>query len=196
MPITDAQRALLRAALTRDDGLLPRSDRLAGAALSKVEAALTSAGLAEPVPVNADQPRWREAAGVQTGLRITDVGRAAAGGDQQVAQVQAPDDAPPTDNAVRDPGDAARTASAERRSSRPGSKAARLVAMLSEAEGTTVDAVSTALAWQPHTVRAALTRLRQSGLAVVASKEAGRPATYRIRLTVDITAPVDTEAAG
>lgn len=198
MPITDAQRALLRAALPREDSLLPRPDRLAGAALRRVEAALTNTGLAEPVPVDANQPRWRENAGMPTGLRITDAGRAAAGTEAVPVEDLAPDEVGPARDAdvgASEPGDAALIEPAAPRPLRPGSKAARLIAMLSEAEGASVDALSTALAWQPHTVRAALTRLRQSGHAVTASKGTGQPTTYRIAPMSQTTpVPADAEA--
>ena len=202
MPITYTQSALLRAALLRHDGLLPRPDKLAGGALLRVAAALTDAGLAAPVPVHADQPLWRDVEGTPTGLRITDAGRGAMASrpaslpdDAAIAAGGAPPAADADDTADRRDADVP-PKPAVPRPHRPGSKAARLIALLSEAEGITIDALSSALAWQPHTVRAALSRLRQGGLAVVASKGEGRPATYRIGSTLDTTAPADTEAAG
>ena len=55
-----------------------------------------------------------------------------------------------------------------------------LIGLLSVPEGANVDTLVTALSWQPHTVRAALTRLRQDGFAIVATKDAEKRATYCI----------------
>ena len=79
----------------------------------------------------------------------------------------------------QEPTDEAPVGPAPARTPRPGSKAAQLLAMMSRAEGASIDALSAALAWQPHTVRAALTRLRQRGLTISVDR-AARPTTYRI----------------
>lgn len=196
MPITDTGRALLHAATLRDDGLLPRPDRLAGAALLRVAAALIDAGLAEPVPIHPEQPRWRDIDGVPTGLRIAGAGRAAAVGEQAPSTGSGGREevVPVDDERLPDQGLAedAPAGPASARPPRPGSKAARLLTMLSRAEGATADALSAALVWQPHTVRAALTRLRQRGLTIAADRTA-RPTTYRITPAV---APVPAPADG
>ena len=183
MPITDRGRALLRAALLRPDGLLPRPDRLAGAALLRVAAALTGAGLLELVPVHSQQPRWRDIEGASTGLRITQAGRAIVDVEQAPStgsvgrekRTPADDERQP----VPEPANGAPGGPASARSPRPGSKAAQLLAMLSRSEGATVEALAAALAWQPHTVRAALTRLRQRSIFFSVDR-AARPTTYRI----------------
>lgn len=62
-----------------------------------------------------------------------------------------------------------------------GTKKDRLVSLLSTKTGADVAALSTALGWQAHTTRAALTRLRQAGFPLEAAKPAGGGATvYRI----------------
>ena len=199
MPITEAQLVLLRAALLREDGLLPRPERLAGAALSRIEAALTDTGMAEVMPVQPGNPRWREIEGMPIGLHITDSGRAAAGVPQMsVAESTESDDHLPADDGSRsaqEPGGRTTAEPMTLRPPRPGSKAARLVSMLSGAEGTTIDAISAALSWQPHTVRAALTRLRQRGLVLTGCKDAGQPTTYRIApVSQNPSAAADGEA--
>ena len=200
MPITDPGRALLRAALLRDDGLLPRPDRLAGAALLRVAAALIDADFAELVPVDPDQPRWRDIDGVPTGLRITKAGRAAAVGEQAPSTGSGGrEEVMPVDDERRpdqEPDDDAPAGPVSARPPRPDSKAARLFALLSRAEGATVDALSAALAWQPHTVRAALTRLRQRGLTIAADRTTA-PTTYRIApAEASMPAPADGEEVG
>ena len=200
MPITDTGRALLHAAMLRDDGLLPRPDRLAGAALVRVAAALTDSGLAEPVSVHPEQPRWRNIAGAPTGLRITEAGRAAADVKQTLSTgCEAREDTALADG-ERLPdqrlADDAPAGPVSARPPRPGSKAAQLLTMLSRAEGATVDALTAALVWQPHTVRAALTRLPQRGLTISADRTA-RPTTYRIApAEAPVPAPADDGEVG
>lgn len=48
---------------------------------------------------------------------------------------------------------------------KPGSKLASLVIAL-KGKGTTIARLSVTLDWQPHTVRAAMTRLRQRGYVI------------------------------
>ena len=58
-------------------------------------------------------------------------------------------------------------------------KAARLEAMLRRPKGATQRQLEASLGWQPHTVRAALSRLRKAG-AVVTLDRSVRTPTYRI----------------
>lgn len=59
------------------------------------------------------------------------------------------------------------------------SKKARLEAMLSRPRGATQNQLEKALGWQPHTVRAAISRLRKSGADVILDRN-GRTPAYRI----------------
>lgn len=59
------------------------------------------------------------------------------------------------------------------------SKKARLEAMLSRPRGATKKQLERTLGWQPHTVRAAISRLRKSGAAVTLDRSARTP-TYRV----------------
>ncbi len=68
---------------------------------------------------------------------------------------------------------------------RPTTKRALIIAMLSQREGATMDDLIAATGWLPHTTRAALTGLRQRGLCLERSKSEGEPAVYRIRDTTD-----------
>jgi hypothetical protein len=61
-----------------------------------------------------------------------------------------------------------------------GTKRARLIAMLERPEGASVDDVGQQLGWLPHTVRAAITGLRQTGRAVTRSKDADDRSVYRL----------------
>ena len=58
-------------------------------------------------------------------------------------------------------------------------KRAQLIGMLERPEGTSVAEIGQRLGWLPHTVRAAITGLRQAGRAVMRSKDADDPSVYR-----------------
>ena len=79
------------------------------------------------------------------------------------------------------------------------SKKDRLIGMLSRDGGTTIAAISSALGWQPHTTRAAITGLRKAGHKVETAKlENGRSGLiYRIALSAsaDVTANNSAEAS-
>lgn len=65
------------------------------------------------------------------------------------------------------------------------SKKDRLISMLRRDGGTTITAISSALSWQPHTTRAAITGLRKLGHEVETEKPAdgGSRLIYRIALS-------------
>ena len=62
------------------------------------------------------------------------------------------------------------------------SKRACLAAMLAAPEGASIAEIGAALAWQPHTVRAALSTLRKSGTMIerIAPASAGDATRYRV----------------
>ena len=62
---------------------------------------------------------------------------------------------------------------------RAGSKRALLVERLSQPAGARIADLTEALSWLPHTVRAALTGLRQQGYAVTRSKSKEGETVYR-----------------
>lgn len=63
----------------------------------------------------------------------------------------------------------------------PTSKKDQLIALLRSKGGADVQALSDALGWQPHTVRAALTGLRKAGVALQKmTVREGERARYRI----------------
>jgi len=59
-------------------------------------------------------------------------------------------------------------------------KRAKLIAMLERAEGASVAEIGRRLGWLPHTVRAAITGLRNAGREVTRSKDANDPSVYRL----------------
>ncbi|CAO4191700.1 DUF3489 domain-containing protein [Methylorubrum extorquens] len=72
--------------------------------------------------------------------------------------------------------DSIRLASDKRR----GTKQALLISLLSQPEGATLEAMAGATHWLPHTTRAALTRLRQRGVAILTVRAAGQSTRYRL----------------
>lgn len=70
--------------------------------------------------------------------------------------------------------------------SRP-TKKAQLVKLLSTKSGADLASLSGTLGWQPHTIRAAISRLRKDGMTVVTQAPAkGGPLRYRIVATTGL----------
>jgi predicted ArsR family transcriptional regulator len=66
---------------------------------------------------------------------------------------------------------------------REGTKEARLVQAISRS-GKTIGQLSDLMGWQPHTVRAALTRLRKRGYVIEREAKTERsPARFKLRAT-------------
>ena len=59
-------------------------------------------------------------------------------------------------------------------------KRAQLIAMLERAEGASVAEIGQRLGWLPHTVRAAITGLRNAGREVTRSNDADDRSVYRL----------------
>ena len=79
----------------------------------------------------------------------------------------------PTENLTSDP--------AQQRSARPvpKPKTEMLHKLLARRTGATVVQIQKQLGWQPHTIRAAISRMRSSGVSVELDRS-GRVARYRI----------------
>lgn len=77
-----------------------------------------------------------------------------------------------------------RTAPARKPATRPKTKGAQLVELLSRHAGADLETMSRKLGWQAHTTRAALSRLRRAGYAISLEKPAsGKASRYRITAT-------------
>ena len=77
-------------------------------------------------------------------------------------------------NASLEPGNATRSGAPRRPS-----KTARLEAMLRRPKGATQKQLQASLGWRPHTIRAAISRLRKSGADVTLDRS-GKTPSYRI----------------
>jgi predicted transcriptional regulator len=59
-------------------------------------------------------------------------------------------------------------------------KLARLRALIASDDGASIDELVKTLAWQRHTIRAALTRLRQRGIAINRARDESGGSRYRV----------------
>ncbi len=181
--LSDAALLLLGQAAAREDRLLlppPPALRARGSARQKVLQALLKGGLVVEVPVATEAQSWRSGDdGQRIGLVIAAEGFRAFG-----LPVPAPAAPAPTAPAVgQGAPPAAETAGRT-------TKQAVLIALLSDEAGVSVPALAETLAWQNHTVRAALTGLRQKGHQLARTKDAAGTTVYRI------TGPAGPDAAG
>lgn len=151
----------LQAAAQREDRLVPPPSDVTASARRSMLTRLVRAGLVAEVPVEDEALGWRRTAQAILGLRITDAGLAAL--EPPPAKEEIPEVAPP------------RT-----------TKRASVIVLLQREGGVGIGELIAATGWQSHTVRAAITGLRKSGLVVETTRgEAG--AVYRI-------VPASTEA--
>ena len=200
--LSDKQRELLSAAAEREDRLLP--SQLKSGAAQKVAAKLVAAGLVKEVKAKTGAPIWRrdEATEQAYALKLT-----AAGANAVEAQVKiesemvgatvsapSPDDRParrasrarsdapmPVENAAQESRADQDLVGASEPSWRPpraGSKLDRILGMLSTDKGATLEELTDATGWLPHTARAALTGLRKRGYDVHLVRGAGRPPPF------------------
>ncbi len=185
--LTDSQLVILSAAARRKDGTvlpLPRSLKVNKAAATTILKNLLKKGLLKERPAAADEAHWRDTRdGGRTALAITDAGLQAIGVevDRKTSKQSSSTKPQPRQRnrgAERKPADKpkGRTSPA---AVRPGTKQALLIDLLKRKKGTTVEKIVDTLDWLPHTVRAALTRLRQQGFRIERVREDG-VSRYRI----------------
>ncbi len=180
--LTDTQLMLLSKA-TQQDGIVLIPANLKGAAAEKVVKPLLERGLVQEVPSTPDTPAWRrdEAEGQSYALVITREGRAAINAEDEGEQPEPPKLVPTRPRRTAKP--AARKSTkrdAKGTGPRPGSKLAKVIAMLSAKTGATVDSLVRATDWLPHTTRAALTGLRKRGYRIEKETRASGQTAYRI----------------
>jgi len=194
--LTDTQIFMLSAAAQREDRSLTPPENLKGAALHKVAAKLIAAGIVKEIQTKGGTPVWRrdKQNGQSYALKLT------AAGAKAIA-VELADDATPAGDEERPGMDVDRSSTVAQpdlaaagavnapsadalampRAPRVGTKLAHAVEMLQANEGATIDELSDAMDWLPHTTRAVLTGLRKRGYALTLDRsDAGRGSAYRV----------------
>ncbi|MCE8556326.1 DUF3489 domain-containing protein [Ruegeria pomeroyi] len=165
--LSDTQAIILNSAAQREDRIaLPLPESLRGGAAAKVVSAMLAKGLLEEAEADMRKgdPVWRETGdGHGVTLVATGAGLAAIGIEPDTAA--APEPAPKT------------------RAPRTGTKQAALIAMLRAPKGATIEEITAALQWAPHTVRGlfAGTLKKRLGLEVTSEKVEGRGRVYALR---------------
>ncbi len=189
--LNDSQLVILSAAARRQDGTvlpLPRSLKVNKAAATTVLKSLLKKGLVAERPAAADEARWHETRdGGRTALVIADAGLQAIGvdADRKTSKQSSSTKAPPKQRsrrAERKPSGSKPKGRTPPPAARPGTKQALLIDLLKRKKGATIEAIVETLGWLPHTVRAALTRLRQQGFRIERVREDG---VSRYRITED-----------
>jgi hypothetical protein len=178
--LSDTALVLLgRAADSEDQMLLPipKTVKAHGKALERVLRSLLNQGFVEEVPVGLADEAWRSGDDGHFGLRITVAGLKAIGVPALASGLEgepAGTTAGPTATSAATP--------------RPGSKQAQLIALLMQPDGKSIDELSQAFGWLPHTTRAAITGLRKGGYAVTRTKNDAGQSIYRIEAPGEATA--------
>ena len=156
--LTKLQTALIEGAAMRPDGSLlpaPEGTATTAAALSRALGGLVRKGLTIQVAAP-------DEAGAEAGsLVLTETGRAVVIAANSVSAEEA-------------------TPSTPRGAGLPGGKLGVVLKAIGRKRGATLAELTRATGWQPHTTRAALTRLRQRGFPAALTEEGGRKA-YRLQ---------------
>ena len=186
--LTDAQLVILSAAARREDEAvlpLPRSLKFNKATATTVLKSLLKKGLVAERPAAAEKAHWRETRDDgRTALFITDTGLRAIGvdaGEKTGKQSRSTRTRPKKrrGDTVRKPTTTTPKGKKSQTAVRQGSKQAQLIDLLKRKKGATIEVIVAALGWLPHTVRAALTRLRQQEFQIERVREDG-VSRYRI----------------
>ncbi len=189
--LTDTQLVILSGAARRQDGAvlpLPKSLKIKGGAVTKALEGLRKMGLLEEKSAARNSAAWREGEdGRRMMLVITDAGLQAIDGEPAGESSKQP--APSKARAkkrrggiVQKPTAATPKGKKSQTAARQGTKQAQLIDLLKRKKGATIVKIVETLGWLPHTVRAALTRLRQQGFRIERVREDG---VSRYRITED-----------
>lgn len=198
---TDAQRALLSNAATRDDGSATVPAKTRKPAAAKVAASLIARKLMRETRAKPGMPIWRkDGDGRGVSLVVTPAGRDAIDitpsskeADKTTIRRRGTNEntRPPQRESSRSRQLIAEANSreepnpaAERVGPRPGTKLALVIEMLAKPQGATIGEIVGATGWQPHTARAVLTGLRKRGFVIERGRVDGTDTSnYRIAST-------------
>jgi hypothetical protein len=169
--LTDMQLLTLSAAAQREDRCIAAPPNLKDAAALKFATRLVAAGLVKEVKAKLGSHVWRrdDATAQAYALELTAAGLKTIAVDETEAVEAASEISPPAPGEVPKnivDLDAAVASAAPPKVivvPREGSKLAAIVGILRREGGATIDQLAAAMAWLPHTTRAALTGLRKRG---------------------------------
>ena len=186
--LTDTQLVILSAAAQHQDRAvlpLPKSLKIKGGAITKTLVGLRKKGLLDEKPAARNAAAWREREdGRRMMLVIADAGLQALDGEPAgESSKQSPSTKTRANKRrggiVRKPTTATPKGKKSQTAARQGSKQAQLIDLLKRKKGATIEVIVAALGWLPHTVRAALTRLRQQEFQIERVRKDG-VSHYRI----------------
>jgi hypothetical protein len=191
--LTDNKRALLEIAALRDDRCFVLPSNLKGRAAQKVATNLIAEGLAKEIKAKARSPIWRrdgesdQAYSLKlsaAGAKAIAVSEAENGKPAPASSIQEPLlDSTDSSEASDNPADVGKVRPRE------GSKLAAVMALLRRSEGATIEVLTRATGWLPHTTRAAITGVRKRGYSVVLDRGGEGASVYRL------SDPQESEAA-
>ena len=164
--LTTTQRNMLSVAAQREDRCVEPSPELRGSAARVFATKLIDAGVAREIRAKDGVPVWRhdKDAGQDYSLKLTASGMKIAPKNSDAIQT----DVDTRSNFKSSP-------------PREHSKLSRVTLMLSQESGITIDEISKAMGWLPHTTRATLTGLRKRGIQIIRlAREGERGSSYRI----------------
>ncbi len=182
LKLTDTQLVILSAAAQRPDRTvlpLPKSLKIKGGAVTKTLDGLRKKGLLEEKSATRNATAWRKGEdGRRMMLVITDAGLQALDGEPAGESRKQPTPTKtrakkPRRRIVQKPITATPKGKKSQTAARQGTKQALLIDLLRRKKGATIEKIVEALGWLPHTVRAALTRLRQQGFRIERVREDG-----------------------
>ena len=186
--LTDTQLVILSAAAQHQDRAvlpLPKSLKIKGGAITKTLVGLRKKGLLDEKPAARNAAAWREREdGRRMMLVIADAGLQALDGEPAgESSKQSPSTKTRAKkrrgDTLRKPTTATPKGKKLQTAVRQGSKQAQLIDLLKRKKGATIEVIVAALGWLPHTVRAALTRLRQQEFQIERVRKDG-VSHYRI----------------
>jgi hypothetical protein len=182
--LTETKFIVLSKAAAHASGAAEKPDRLRPAALLNLGQSMVDQKLMREVRAKGGMPVWRiDDDSRPISLIITKAGRAAISlsyQDPVRVEVERPDPLkhPGLHDTVKDK--LSREDDAGLAPARAGSKQAKVIAMLSDGSGATMESLIASTGWLPHTTRAALSGLRKRGYAVERTQEADGCSRYRI----------------
>jgi hypothetical protein len=191
--LTENQYALLQSASRREDRCFVLPSNLKGGAAQKVAAKLIAEGLAKEIKAKAGAPIWRRDGDSDQAysLKLSAAGAKAIATNEELGGNAVPVSSAqePLPDAMDSSEASGQAADANKAPPREGSKLASVMTLLRRPEGATIDALTKATGWLPHTTRAAITGVRKRGFSVVLDRGAEGASVYRL------SDPRDSEAA-